>query len=144
VEQLHPGSHYVDVPDANMNPLLWKMLVDINSKLGLIYDRLTLGHEGLINADETRVNLSASGMKVNLKEHFEVKDYVEVKLLLPSSPPMGLIVYGIVIRCDKLSDTVYEVSISFSDMEDAVRDELIQYSLKREREILRKQRQSRL
>ncbi|MBF0563948.1 MAG: PilZ domain-containing protein [Nitrospirae bacterium] len=144
VELLHPRSFYMDVPDGNVSPVVWKMLVDINTKLGLVLDRLTLGHEGLINADETRVNLSASGIRLDVKENYEVNDYVEVKMLLPTSPPMGIVVYGIVMRSEELPGGMYGVSINFSDMEDVVRDEIIQYSLRREREILRKQRQSRL
>ncbi|MBF0344896.1 MAG: PilZ domain-containing protein [Nitrospirae bacterium] len=139
----------IDVPDETINPLLWKMLVEISTKLSMILDMLTLGKEGLMNAEETRLNLSAAGVSLNVKERFKVRDCVEVKLLLQTSPPVGIVVYGIVVRVKEvglppayeLKDMpAYEIGIAFVDMEEDVKDELIQYTLKREREILRRQR----
>ncbi|MBF0538937.1 MAG: PilZ domain-containing protein [Nitrospirae bacterium] len=134
----------LDVADDTVSPMLWKMLVDINAKLSIMLDLLTFGKEGLMSAEEVHVNLSASGMSLNVKEKYRLRDCVEVKILLPTSPPVGIIVYGIVVRVKELMDMPgSEIAITFIDMEEDVRDELIQYALKRQREILRRQREYR-
>ncbi|MBF0608534.1 MAG: PilZ domain-containing protein [Candidatus Magnetobacterium sp. LHC-1] len=134
-----------DVADDTVSPAVWKMLVDINAKLGVILDMLTFGREGLMNAEEVQVNISASGMSLNVNERYSVRDCVEVKMLLPTSPPVGVIVYGVVVRVRDLKTIANsEIAITFIDMEEDVRDELLQYTLKRQREILRRQREIRI
>ncbi|KJR42678.1 Type IV pilus assembly PilZ domain protein [Candidatus Magnetoovum chiemensis] len=129
-----------DVPDETINPILWKMLINLNVKLGLLLDRVTLGSEGLTSASYKNVELSASGIRAIVDEEFNKDDKVEIKMLLPVSPPIGIVVYGIVVWSKKMEDGNYAVAISYAEIEENVREELIQYTLKRQREILRKQR----
>jgi hypothetical protein len=133
-------SYAVDIPDETVSPVLWKMLLDIDMKLGLALDRLSLDKEGLADAEEREVNISASGVRLKCGTQFKQGDLVEVKMLLPSSPPVGLIVYGNVVMAACLETGECEVSINFVNVEEDVRDEIIRYTLNRQREILRKQR----
>ncbi|MEO5355826.1 MAG: PilZ domain-containing protein [Nitrospirae bacterium YQR-1] len=133
-------SYMVDVPDENISPVLWKMLVDINMKVGLILDRLFLDHEGLMKAPERAVNISGSGIRLRLDKKFELHDNVAVKMLLPSSPPIGLSAMGVVVLSQVVEDGRFDTAISFTNIEEGVRDEIIQYTLKRQREVLRAQR----
>ncbi|MBF0316716.1 MAG: PilZ domain-containing protein [Nitrospirae bacterium] len=134
-----------DVTEDTVSPVVWKMLTDINTKIGIVLDLLTFGKEGLMNAEEVQVNISASGMSLNVSERYKARDCVEVKMLLSTSPPVGIIVYGVVVRVKELRDmSASEIAITFIDMEENVRDELIQYTLKRQREILRRQREYRI
>ncbi|MBF0458132.1 MAG: PilZ domain-containing protein [Nitrospirae bacterium] len=133
-------SYSVDIPDETVSPVLWKMLLDIDMKLGLILDKLSLEKEGLVDAEEKEVNISASGVRLSYPCQFEKGDLVEVKMLLPSSPPVGLIVYGNVIMSAALDAGDCEVSITFINVGEDVRDEIIRYTLNRQREMLRKQR----
>jgi hypothetical protein len=133
-------SYGVDIPDETVSPVLWKMLLDIDMKLGLVLDRLSLDKEGLVDAEEKEVNISASGVRLKCTTQFAQGDLVEIKMLLPSSPPVGLIVYGNVVMVACLQTGECEVSINFVNLEEDVRDEIIQYTLNRQREILRKQR----
>jgi c-di-GMP-binding flagellar brake protein YcgR len=133
-------TYTVDVPDETISPVLWKMLVDISAKLGLILDRLTLESEGLMKAEETEVNISAAGVRLKVKEEYLQGDYLEVKMMLPSSPPMGIVVYGQASSVIQLPGGLYDLSIHFMDVEEDVKDEIIQYTLKRQREALRKHR----
>ncbi|KJU82198.1 type IV pilus assembly protein PilZ [Candidatus Magnetobacterium bavaricum] len=134
-----------DVKDDTVSPVVWKVLADINAKIGIILYLLTLGKEGLSNAEEVQVNLSASGMTLNVSERYDLRDCVEVKMLLPASPPVGIMVYGVVVRVKELREmSASEIAITFINMEEDVRDELIQYTLNRQREILRKQRECRI
>ncbi|MCG6551100.1 MAG: PilZ domain-containing protein [Candidatus Magnetominusculus sp. LBB02] len=133
-------SYAVDIPDENVSPVLWKMLLDIDMKLGLILDKLSLEKEGLADAEEREVNISASGVRLAYPHKFDEGDLVEVKMLLPSSPPVGLIVYGKVVMVACMEQSDCELSINFINIEEDVRDEIIRYTLNRQREILRKQR----
>lgn len=133
----------VEAPDETISPRLWKLLTDINTKLSLILEKLQFDEEGFINAEVRHVNVSASGIKFRIDEKVEVGDTVEIKMLLPTCPPTGIITYGSVVKSRDLGDGQYEVALHFTDIEDEVRDEIIQYTLKRQRELIRKQRKQR-
>jgi hypothetical protein len=140
LEMSNLRTYMVDVPDETISPVLWKMLVDISTKLGLILDRLTLESAGLMQAEETEVNISAAGIKLKVKEEYSQGDFMEVKMMLPSSPPMGIVVYGQAASVARLPGGQYDLSIHFFNVEEDVRDEIIQYTLKRQREVMRKHR----
>jgi hypothetical protein len=135
--------HVMDLPDDSIHPQLWKMLVDISAKLSLVLERLLLESEGMTRAENKKVNVSAAGIRFTTEEKIELGDVVEVKMLLPACPPVGILTYGDVTRVLDLGKGEYEVALQFTDMDDEVRDELIQYALKRQREIIRKQREQR-
>lgn len=133
----------IEAPDETISPRLWKLLTDINTKLSLILEKLQFDDEGFIKAEVRHVNVSASGIKFMIEEKVEVGDTVEIKMLLPTCPPTGIITYGSVVRAKDLGNGQYEVALHFTDIEDEVRDEIIQYTLKRQRELIRRQRQQR-
>ncbi len=134
----------VEAPDETISPRLWKLLTDINTKLSLILEKLQFDDEGFVKAEVRHVNVSASGIKFRLNEKVEVGDTVEIKMLLPTCPPTGIITYGNVVRAKDIGNGQYEVALHFTDIEDEVRDEIIQYTLKRQREIIRRQRKQRI
>ncbi len=127
--------------DETVNPRLWKMLVAINSKLQMILERLQLESEGLTSVKNMPVNLSASGIRFSMDEKVEIGDFLEVKMLLPKYPPTGILAYGNVVKVSDRNDGTHEVSLHFQNMDDEVRDEIIQYALKRQREIIKKERE---
>lgn len=133
----------VEAPDETISPRLWKLLTDINTKLSLILEKLQFEEEGFVKAEVRHVNVSASGIKFRLEEKVEVGDTVEIKMLLPTCPPTGIITYGNVVRAKDLGNGQYEVALHFTDIEDEVRDEIIQYTMKRQRELIRRQRKQR-
>lgn len=133
----------VEAPDETISPKLWKLLTDINTKLSLILEKLQFDDEGFVKAEVRHVNVSASGIKFRIDEKVDVGDTVEIKMLLPTCPPTGIITYGSVVRSKDLGNNQYEVALHFTDIEDEVRDEIIQYTLKRQRELIRRQRQQR-
>lgn len=129
------------IPEHDMNPAVWKMLCDINMKLELILEKLGSG-KGHADIDDNRhVNISASGMKLTTDEQVEIGDMIEVKLYLPTVPTVGIIAFGRAVRVNRTDDGRFEVALHFTGMGDDVRDEIIQYTLKRHREIIRQQRQ---
>ena len=130
-----------DLPDETINPKLWKMLVDINTKLTTILDRLVFESEGLKEGENKVVNLSASGMRFTINEKVMPGDKLEIKMLLPTGPPIGVLAHGNVVRVNDIGNGQYEVSLHFSDVDEEVREELIRYAINRQREIIRKERQ---
>jgi len=129
----------LELPDDGASPRLWKMLLDINAKLDVVIRHLHLESEGLIRARGVPVNLSASGLRFRLDSRSSIGDDLEVKMLLPSYPPVGVLVIGRVVRIDDLA-AGFDISLHFIDLTDEVREVIIQYTLKRQREILRRQR----
>lgn len=136
----YEGDLEIDLNDESIDPSLWKMLVNISRKLDILIEKLSLESEGLTGIDYKPVNLSASGIRFISSEKFDRGDGVEVKMLLPTHPPTGIVAYGCVVRTSQIDDGKYEVALSFSEMNDDVRDEVIRYTINRQREILKRKR----
>lgn len=132
-----------DLEDNTISPRLWNMLLSINTKLDLILERLQIESEGLATAVNCRVNLSATGIRFIIGEKVEQGEDLEIGMLLPTTPPTGILAYGNVVRVADTDDGKYEVALHFVDMDDEVREEIIQFALKRQREIIRTQRHQR-
>ena len=127
------------VPD--IDPRVWQMLVNIHSMLGMILERLDMRAEGFMKAENTRVNMSATGIAFRTKERFDLGDLVEVKMLLPARPALGVIVYGDVVRADDAGNEEIDIALHFGEMSEDLRNEINQYSLMRQREIIRSARE---
>ena len=130
-----------DVPDETVNPRLWKLLNNMNVKLSLILERLHLESEGLTKAESIPVNISASGIRFTLDQKHAVEDLFEIKMVLPTYPPVGILTHGKVVRVEESDKGRYETSLHFINLSDDVRDVIIQYTLKRQREIVRRYRE---
>ena len=127
-------------PDDTIHPKLWDVLVSIDEKVNLILDRLNLEPEA-VEAEPQHVNISASGIKFTMQERVEQGDMLEVKMLLPTTPMVTVVAYGQAVSVERLDAGGYTVAVQFVNMDTEVRDRLIQYTLNRQREIIRKQRQ---
>ncbi len=126
--------------DSGLVPLLQ----EINNKLDFLLNTLVLKDAGALNEEATAVNISASGIRFEIDEKFEPGDVVELKMLLPSYPPMAVQAFGEVTRVKVLEregGNAYDTAIEFAEMTDEVREEIIRYTLRRQREIIRKQRE---
>ncbi len=119
---------------------LLRYLNEINRKLDYLINTLILKEEGLLFEDVKPVNISASGIRIEMEEKAEVGDVIELKMILPSHPPIALLTYGEVVRViEKKKDgkTIYETALKFTEMSEEIREEIIQYTLKRERELIK-------
>ena len=119
---------------------LWEMLVDIQTKLGMILEKLFQQNEGLTQAECKPVSLSAAGIGLLTRETFALGQFVELQMLLSMHTPVWIVVYGEVTRFVQMEAGENEVAVSFADMDDDIRDMINYYTLKRQREIIRKQR----
>jgi len=123
-----------------INPRLWEVLVDIQAKLNLILEKLSLQEQGLGQVAGKPVSLSASGLCLNTDARFEVGEFLEIQMLLNAPGPVWVMVYGQVTRSEPLPGGLRRIAIFFSDMDETVRDVITQHALRRQREMIRKKR----
>ncbi len=124
-------------PDDSVNPHVWNMLVNIQGLLTHILERMALTEAGLSHAEGRQVNVSASGIKFRTGEKMEKGDLVELKFLLPTSPPVGILLCGHVVRVTPADEGDYETAVHFAGIEESVREKIINYTLRRQRDIIR-------
>ena len=133
----HVSADYYDERD------LYKMVAEIRTKLDFVINHLLLDKEGLLSAPKKNVNLSAAGIKLIVDVPVNVNDIVEVKMLLPANPPVAVFAYGEIKRARPLDDGRTDTAIKYINMDDSVREEIIQYALAFQREIIRNKREAR-
>lgn len=135
------GANLVEeLNDGIVNPKLVKMLCEMNTKLDMILDKLSGKHEEPEDVEPQEVSLSASGVSFTYPDELSLGDLVEVKMLLPLHPEVWIVLYGNVSRAEKEEKGEYKVAVHFADMEDEARNVLSYYTIKRQREIIMKQR----
>ncbi len=117
-------------------------IADIKAKLDYIINHFIMEKEGLANPEKKVVNISASGIRFIVNHPVELNDVMEIKLLLPTYPPVAVFVHGEVKRVDRLDDNKYEIAIEYLNMSDSVRNEIIQYTLSHQRETIRKYKET--
>ncbi len=132
----------LDLPDEEVqeNPLAG-LLKEINTKLDFLINTLMMKDEGLDYEERIPVNISATGMRFDFHEEVKVGDIMELKMVLPTYPPVAILTYGEVVRVKEITrdgERIYETAVKFMEMTEEVREEIIQYTLKRQREVIKK------
>jgi len=125
--------------DSQEDPLT-ELLKAINSKLDFLINTVMLKEEGLDYEDTKPVNISATGMRFNFRDEMRPGDIVEMKMVLPTYPPVAILTYGEVVRTNKVpkdDGLIYETAVRFTEMTEEVREEIIQYTLKRQRDVIK-------
>lgn len=117
-----------------VNQRLCNMLAEIRAKLDFLINHFILEKEGLLTAEKKMVNISASGIRFTIDKPVKVGDIMEVKLLLPTYPPVAVLAYGEVKRVKSLNEKTYEVALQYINMGDEAREEIIRYTLSHQRE----------
>lgn len=131
-----------NIPDKQGNDGLYAMMAEIKTKLDFIINHLMLDKEGLVQTDKKFVNISASGVRFTVDYPVRVNEIMELKLLLPTYPPVAVFAYGEVKRVKDLGENKHEVSLEYLNMDESVRNEIIQYTLSHQRETIRKIKES--
>jgi len=119
--------------------LIAQWLQSINAKLTEIIRLLTLQRDGFHCLNMAKVNISGGGMSFNTGKSFTTGDILEIKVMLGIQMPAALFLYGEVIDT-ATSQTEYDTSVEFINIDDFVRDEIIRFVFETEREILREKR----
>lgn len=129
-------------PENGENQNLYSMISEIKAKLDFIINHFMLEKEGLLKPEKKYVNISASGVRFTIDYPVEMNEIMEIKLLLPTYPPVAVFAYGEVKRVKDLGNDKFEVAIEYLNMGDTVRNEIIQYTLSHQRETIRKIKES--
>jgi hypothetical protein len=125
-----------DPGEESINPVLWRMLTEINQKLSVLLDNTYLASQGLTNIPVKRVCVSASGIRVADNEKYEPGDNVEIRILLTANTSFWVVLYGQVVRSNKLNESKWETAIEFSEMGDEVKNAIGAYMISRQREMI--------
>jgi len=126
-----------NVPENKTETGLYSMMTEIKTKLDFIINHMMLDKEGLIHAEKKFVNISASGIRFTIDHPVRVNEIMEIKLLIPTYPPVAVFAYGEVKRIKDLGENRYEVSLAYLNMDESIRNEIIQYTLSHQRETIR-------
>lgn len=117
---------------------LSNMITELKTKVDFIINHLIMEREGLLSAEKKLVNISASGIRFIVNHPVKVGDIMEIKLLLPTYPPVAVFAYGQVKRAVSAGGNKYDIALEYLNMGDTVRNEIIQYTLSHQRETIRK------
>ena len=117
----------------------------LDEKITLLAQNFLADEIGISGQVARSVNLSAGGLALDSREALQVGDQVEIKLLLLPSYT-GVVALGEVIRISQTNespDHPYRLHINFTHIRDSDRDALIGHILRRQGEMLRRDRQLR-
>jgi len=126
------------LPKDPDNKKLFEMMSELKGKLDFIINQFMLEKEGLNEPVKKFVNISASGIRFTVDHAVEEGEIMDIKLLLPTYPPVAVFAYGKVIRAIPLEDGKYDIALEYINMSDSVKNEIIQYAFAQQRESIRK------
>ncbi|MFZ5998491.1 MAG: PilZ domain-containing protein [Nitrospirota bacterium] len=124
-----------DLPDK----LLGDWMRMLNAKLDAVINILTFQREGFGSLPFAQVNISGAGIGFGSREKYHQGDVLEMKLILPVMPPVALYLYGEVVKIEKRPENYY-TGTKFIAIDEEVRDQIVKFVFKRQREILRDRR----
>lgn len=119
--------------------LLSDWLKMLNAKLDSIINMLTFHGEGFNSMPFSKVNISGGGLSFSVAECYQEGDVLEMKILLPIVPPIAMYIYGEVVKIDKHLNG-YTIGTKFVAMDEEIRDEIVKFVFRKQREILRGKR----
>lgn len=111
----------------------------LNTKLDAIINMLVFQREGFSSLPFRHVNISGGGMSFASKDKYNPGDILEIKMMLPVMPPVALYVYGEVVNVETQVGG-YATAVKFIVMDEEIRDEIVKFVFKRQRDILREKR----
>lgn len=117
-----------------------KLMEQADFRLASVMDELGISKYRLARAENKRINLSAAGVRFITHEPLEMGDYVELKMLLPTTPPTGIMARTRVVRAEDLGKGRYDVALDFSGIDESVQDLIINYALDRQRDVVKRKR----
>ncbi|HVO66770.1 MAG TPA: PilZ domain-containing protein [Syntrophales bacterium] len=122
-------------PPEPEDKLLAQWLNMLNAKLDSIISTLSVEREGFCSLTYQMLNISGNGMGFKTKEKYNKGDFLEIKILLYMYPHVALYLYGDVVKSEQEGDN-FDTAVKFMEMTDDIRDEIIKFVFRRQREIL--------
>ncbi|HIJ59602.1 MAG TPA: PilZ domain-containing protein [Nitrospirae bacterium] len=130
---------YWTPPREHDDKVLADWLMMINDKLDSILMLLTFHKEGFSTLPYKKVNISGGGMSFYWNCNFPLKSVLELKMLLPIFPPVAMYVYGEVVLSES-KEGGWFTAVKFINIEEDIRDEIVKFVFKKQRELLREKR----
>ena len=122
-----------------------RYLSTINAKLDLLINQMVTETGSIGDFDSRRVSLSACGISFPMDKKPEDGELIEVKMLLPGPASVAVCLYGEVVRVeDEPSEdgAMHRVAAKFVGMEEEIREHIMKYVFNRQREHIRKSRET--
>jgi PilZ domain len=126
--------NFAKPPELDDKPLA-QWLNMLNAKLDSIISSLAVDREGFGSLTFKSMNISAAGMGFKSKEKYDKGAFLEMKILLYMYPHVALYLYGDVVKSEREGDD-FNTAVKFTGMSDDIRDEIIKFVFRRQREIL--------
>jgi hypothetical protein len=126
------------LPKDPDNKKLYGMMNELKAKLDFIINHFMLEKEGLNEPEKKFVNISASGVRFTVDYAVKEGEIIDIKLLLPTYPPVAVFAYGEVKRAVLLEDGQYDIALEYLNMSDSVKNEIIQYAFAQQRDSIRR------
>ncbi|OIP48321.1 MAG: hypothetical protein AUK28_05175 [Desulfobacterales bacterium CG2_30_60_27] len=123
------------LPDHE-DKVLSDWLNQLNTKLDTILNLLTYEKDGIHALPFVKTNISGGGMSFASTRPYAEGDILELKMLLPMQPPVAMITYGEVTTVEKTDDS-FTIGLIFTAIDEELRDEIIRFVFKTQRDMLR-------
>lgn len=127
-------------PQDVADPLLAEWLKLLNAKLDRILGLLAANQSLPESPAFTTEDLSGGGMSFTTPEEYKLGDLLELKIKFDSSLSGTLYLYGEVVQKEKSTEG-YLIAVSFLSLEEGIRDEIIKFVFKKERELMRQKKE---
>lgn len=126
------------MPDWDAGPQL-AYLAGLNQKVDRMIEMLTQQCGGFHALPFKYVSLSGGGLKFSSPHAFSRGDILEFKMILSTTRPVALFVYGEVIQVENQTEGYY-IAVQFIQTNDQIRDLLVGFVFETERQLLREQK----
>jgi len=127
------------IPPEVEDILLAEWLKMLNAKLDAIISALAENTEKVPVISQRLVNISGGGLGFDSAEQYKIGDMLEIKVMLPITPVYTLYIYGEVVDI-RLNEGRYHTAVKFVTIDDDIRDHIVKFVFKTQRDILRKKR----
>lgn len=139
LDEVFGGTPFVPEVENVTAAMLYQLLYQLNQKVDRILDIVDLDHRRHITVVPMEwVNISAAGLRLNLREKIEPGTIVALQIELPLETCTRLQVLGKVLSSDPTEEeNTFRTAVQFLDLSEDVEDLLTRYVFKRQRELLR-------
>lgn len=130
---------------ASLEAVVIKMLIGLDRKLDKVIDLLEQPKGRAEFCSGTGVNISGAGICFVTEAPVGIGSMLELAIEFNVFPPIHLMALGKTLRAREMLDFPetqrhFEVAVEFSDIHEDDRDEVIRYTFRRQRELLRSQK----
>lgn len=112
----------------------------INSKIDYLIGLITMGpRRRTYNHTGIAVEISGNGLKIATEKPLDIPKYIDISLELNFFPYFIDNVFGVVkrIECEAEKPGTYTLAVEFVDLDESIREELVQLTFEKQRQFLR-------